>query len=225
MSYLNQLNWVDISLIAIIAISAVISLIRGFVREALSLVTWILAVWVAIRFYQPLSTYFVGLTSNTTVQSGGAFVVLLITTLIIGAIVNYLISQLVRKTGLSGTDRFIGVLFGVGRGFLFAAFMLLMVSLTGYIQTPAWKTSLLIPHFKPTMIWLKEFLPETMKPSLNTTPALITSQVTKETQKKETQVKNEAQVKQVKKDKQAKKKMQVVEKTQLKKETQSKQRS
>ena len=42
--------WIDYILLAIISISALLSLWRGFVKEALSLVTWILALWIALNY-------------------------------------------------------------------------------------------------------------------------------------------------------------------------------
>lgn len=102
--------WIDYAIIAVIAFSSLVSLIRGFVREALSLVTWGCAFFVASHYYTYLSVWFTGF-EDELVRNGIAIAVLFIATLIVGAIVNFVIGQLVEKTGLSGTDPGAGRLF------------------------------------------------------------------------------------------------------------------
>ncbi|MGL4858710.1 MAG: CvpA family protein, partial [Enterobacteriaceae bacterium] len=92
------MGWIDYSIIGIIGLSAFISLIRGFVREALSLVTWGCAFFVASRFYPYLAAYFTGF-QDPLVRNGVAICILFVSTLIVGAIVNYTIGLLVSKTG------------------------------------------------------------------------------------------------------------------------------
>lgn len=102
--------WIDYAIIAVIAFSSLVSLIRGFVREALSLVTWGCAFFVASHYYTYLSVWFTGF-EDELVRNGIAIAVLFIATLIVGAIVNFVIGQLVEKTGLSGARSGVGRLF------------------------------------------------------------------------------------------------------------------
>ncbi|STE84833.1 colicin V production protein [Escherichia coli] len=78
--------WIDYAIIAVIAFSSLVSLIRGFVREALSLVTWGCAFFVASHYYTYLSVWFTGF-EDELVRNGIAIAVLFIATLIVGAIV------------------------------------------------------------------------------------------------------------------------------------------
>ena len=107
----NHLIWVDYAILGIIAVSAIIGLFRGFVKEAFSLATWLVSIWLAIRFSQPFSFFFNDYIDVPSVRIAAAFICLLIVTLILGAMLSYLMSQLIEKTGMSGTDRFVGFLF------------------------------------------------------------------------------------------------------------------
>ncbi len=151
--------WVDYVIIGIIVLSALISLVRGFVREALSLVTWVLAFWVAWTFFRELAVVLEPWIATHSVRLGIAFAGLVTATLIVGGIINYLIGQLVEKTGLSGTDRLIGVVFGGARGVVLVAILVLLAGLTPMPEDSWWKQSVLIPYFQDIAIWLKQFLP------------------------------------------------------------------
>jgi len=154
------LNWTDYGILILVLISVVISLMRGFVREALSLVTWILAFWVGFTFYPYLSVYLTGYIASASLQTVVAFLILFITTLVVGTLVNFLIAQLVHKTGLSGTDRLLGVLFGFGRGVLVIGILVLFAGMTSFPRDAWWQHSVLLAYFKPVAFWLKGFFPE-----------------------------------------------------------------
>ena len=133
-----------------------VSLIRGFVREALSLVTWGCAFFVASHYYTYLSVWFTGF-EDERVRNGIAIAALFIVTLIVGAIVNYVIGQLVEKTGLSGTDRVLGI-FGALRGVLIiAAILFFPDTFTGMAKSDDWHQSQFIPILV-IIRWFFEYL-------------------------------------------------------------------
>jgi len=152
--------WVDIVIVGIILISTLISLFRGFVKESISLATWILAGILAVRYMDVLAVLLENSIESVTIRMAAAFAVLFIVTLIIGAIINYIISQMVNKTGLGGTDKALGMVFGMGRGVLIIVMLLLLAGLTPMPDEVWWKESLLIEHFSSISVWVREFLPQ-----------------------------------------------------------------
>lgn len=153
-----MMNWVDFTIIGIIVFSALVSLIRGFVKEALSLLSWICAFFIASRFYTDISGYFTYF-HDEFARNATAIAVLFIATLLVCAVISYIISELVQKTGLSGTDRVLGVFFGILRGILLTAAVLFFVdTFTPLAKSIAWQDSILIPHFDFIIRWFFETL-------------------------------------------------------------------
>ena len=155
-----SLIWPDYIIMMMIVISTIISLFRGFVRESLSLAGWILAIWVSMMFMNQMSVLMKPyLNLPPSILSVVSFTILFILTLIITGLVTNLISKLVKKTGLSSADRSIGMLFGIARGGIIVAVLILLAGLTQIPQDPWWNESILIPHFQQLAVSIKPFLP------------------------------------------------------------------
>lgn len=157
---LANFNGVDYAIISVIGLSSLISLIRGFVKEALSLAGWIIAFWVGLTFCNELSNHLVKMINSIPVRTAVSFFLLFAGTLIMMSLINHIISCIVNKTGLSGTDRILGVLFGFGRGVFVVAVLLLVAKMSSLPNEKLWQESQLIPSFRPIEIWLHGFIPE-----------------------------------------------------------------
>ena len=165
---------IDYIIIGIIVFSIIVSLLRGFVREVMSLASWIVAFFIASHFY----VYLAGLLTSIEslyIRNGVAIAILFIASLIVGAIVNYVLGQLVDRTGLSGTDRVLGLLRGV---LIVAAMLFFLDTFTASNQSDWWKESKLIPHFRFVVDWFfqqiqanSSFLNSTLNLEQVTTPA------------------------------------------------------
>ena len=151
--------WIDYAIIGLIGISAMIGLFRGFVREALSLTTWALAFWVGLSFSRDFSIYLKPVIDLPSARMAASFVILFLLTLILGGLIVYLLAQLVDKTGLTGSDRLAGLLFGIGRGIVVVAVIVLLAGLTPLPADPWWKDSQLIAPFQSVALWLRDQLP------------------------------------------------------------------
>ena len=154
------MSWIDLVILGVILLSSLISLVRGFVKESISLATWLLAGFVALSYHQVLAEMLAPYIESPTIGLVVAFGILFLSTLIVGAIINFMISQLVNKTGLSGTDKTLGVIFGAARGVLIVAMVVLFAGLTPIPSEPWWQESMMIEHFSGIADWIRNLLPE-----------------------------------------------------------------
>lgn len=160
---LTAADWI---ILAVLIISGGLSIFRGFIREVVSLVAWISAFWVCSKFYVPLSeklTFF----ADDIVRRTLACVILFIATLVIVGLCGRLISSLISSAGLSGTDRLIGMVFGIGRGLLIVCVCLALLQigfklhiLSFVAETPVYRDSLLIPELMRIVTWFFESSPQ-----------------------------------------------------------------
>ncbi|MFT5117566.1 MAG: membrane protein required for colicin V production [Kiritimatiellia bacterium] len=142
------MNWADWLIILILLISSVISLKRGFIKEALSLFVWGAAFVVATWFSPSLAPHLQDYAATPSAQQMAAFATLFIVSLLLGSALSYLLASLVKVAGLSNTDRALGVVFGFSRGLLIILAVVLYVPMLLPIdQDYWWQESSLIPHF------------------------------------------------------------------------------
>ena len=153
------MNLADATILLIILVSVLVSVMRGFVKEILSLVAWVAAFWAAATFAVPVSTALEPHIDIPTLRIVLAFVGVMVVTLIVVGLINYLIARLLESTGLSGTDRMLGALFGFARG---AAVVIVAVLVGGLTAAPAkswWQESQAIVPFEIAAVHVLRYLP------------------------------------------------------------------
>lgn len=144
------MNWADWAIVVILTLSSLISLARGFIKEAFSLFIWVAALVTANLFGHRLEQYLADTIATPSLRAMTAFAGIFIAVLLLGALLNYLIGMLVKATGLSGTDRVLGMCFGLIRGLLIVLILLIYVpSFVPIKQDPWYQQSSLIPYFLP----------------------------------------------------------------------------
>ncbi|MDN6318652.1 MAG: CvpA family protein [Marinobacter sp.] len=150
---MDALIWIDWVIIALITVSTLISLKRGFVKEALSLVTWVGAFILARTFHPQMQALLESTVETPLVRLIAAFAILFFGTLIVGAIINNMIGHLVRATGLSATDRVLGMGFGLLRGIVVVIVAIAFIRYTPLAQDTWWRTSVMIDRLAVVEDW------------------------------------------------------------------------
>ena len=112
---LNITDWV---ILGVVIASGIISLFRGFTKEFLSLFLWVFSFIAAISLEYLVSPFITGYIGNPEISKIGAYVVIFVACIFIGGIVINMISKLIKWSGVSGFDKFLGVLFGMARGLI-----------------------------------------------------------------------------------------------------------
>jgi membrane protein required for colicin V production len=167
MQALHAMNWADYFVLGVVALSMVIGLWRGLVSEVMALVIWIAAFWVAWAFGASVSAQFRGLIELPSARVLAGYGLCFIVVLLLGALVRYLISRLVESTGLTGTDRLLGMMFGVLRGMLVVILLVFVLGFTPFSRDPWWKQSVLIARGQVGADWLVQRLPDDVKKYFN----------------------------------------------------------
>jgi membrane protein required for colicin V production len=166
------MNWTDYIIIGVLGLSVLIGLWRGLISEVLALAIWIAAFWVAWTFGPMVAAHFehtITLPSARIIVGYGlCFVVVLIA----GALLRFLIGKLVDGTGLSGTDRLLGMGFGFVRGVLLVTLAVFLIGFTAFTRDPWWKQSVLLPQFQGMAAWLGQRVPDSVRRYLNPSTVL-----------------------------------------------------
>lgn len=151
---------VDALWLLIILVSALISILRGFVREVFSLAAWVLALVAAARLGGPLAQAMDDTIADPQVRAVTAFLLLFFVTLLLASLVGVIAYRLVHKSGLEGTDRSLGLFFGVLRGFVVVGIVVLVVRGTPIGDYPSYSQAYLRPVVEPVAGFLHRLLPE-----------------------------------------------------------------
>lgn len=152
-------NWIDYAVIIIIVLSLLIGVVRGFVSEVISIITWVAAFLLAFKYAPPIATHLTFTDSPMTAYVI-AFAVIFVLVLVFGITTNVLIRQLWHRTGVPAMDRILGLLLGIVRGVLIIAFILLFIWGSPLQNEPKVKEAQLLPLFTPIVTWLRGILPE-----------------------------------------------------------------
>jgi membrane protein required for colicin V production len=140
------MNITDYLVIAAILISAAVGSVRGFLREAIALVTWVVALFVAWHFSDLIAPHLGGLLSGSPVATWAARVIIVALLLLLGAGIGVVVAHFVRLSIFSGMDRFLGFVFGAFRGFVLLGVFVILAQVLRLDGERWWRQSVLMPY-------------------------------------------------------------------------------
>ncbi len=167
------MSGIDLIIVAVIVISAIISGFRGFVKEAVSLIVWIAAIVITLL----LTSRFATLLPKETIDSpvarlGISAVVLFLGSMLIGSLINWLVQRMISSTRLSKVDRLVGTGFGIVRGAVIVALVVLLANLVPSLKAETWwRESRLLPPLQSIAKLIHTQLPQEVAQHFDFTPA------------------------------------------------------
>lgn len=153
------MNDADYIILAVLGLSVLFGLLRGFVAEVISLVCWVAAFWVAWLFGQQVADWYGQWLHDPVARIVAGYMTCFLAVLAAGSLIGWGLRKLIRSGGLSGGDRFLGMLFGFARGLLLVIVVVWMLAFTPASAEPWWRQSSLLPQFAHGAGWLSDHLP------------------------------------------------------------------
>ena len=153
---------IDLIILLVIGLSIAVSAIRGFFKEAVSLLTWVSAILITLMF----TSRFASLLPRETVEGPQAryaisALVLFFGTMILGSMINYLFQKIISNSHQGYLDRLLGVGFGAGRGVVIVTLLVLMANLIPtFKQETWWRESAFIPPMQKAAEFIHAQLPQ-----------------------------------------------------------------
>jgi len=140
------MNITDYLVIAAVIISAAIGSLRGFLREAVAVATWFIALFIAWHFSELIEPHLGGVLAASHIKPWAARVIIVVLVLLVGAGIGTMVSHYVRLSIFSGMDRFLGFVFGTVRGLVLLGVFVILGQLPRLDEERWWSQSLLIPY-------------------------------------------------------------------------------
>lgn len=140
------MNWTDYVIIALMAFSCIAGLYRGLLREVVSLITWLAAVWLSWHFAYLLEPHLGGALSSEAVRPWAARTIIFITVLLLGIVAGAIVTHFVRLSLFSSMDRLLGFLFGFLRGAVVLGLLVLLCHAVRLHDERWYRDSTLVPY-------------------------------------------------------------------------------
>ena len=154
----------DVLILFVMLGSTLIGVLRGFVREAVSVAFWILAIWASWKIGPAIEPHLGGLLADPNIAPWVGRLVILLLVLLVGWVVGMLLSYFTRSLGLGPMDRIVGLLFGIMRGMVLVGLLIIGGELLHMNHEEWWNRSKLVPYGETVGDWLRAMVGEKGEP-------------------------------------------------------------
>lgn len=160
----------DLVVIAILALSTLLALWRGIIREVIGLVAWVAAFVLAFVYAGTVAAAFARPDWNPALLQVLAFGAIFVGVLVLGAVIASLLARAVQAVGLGVVDRGLGALFGLVRGLAIVLIGVLVAGLTSAPRAAWWQESLLAAPLVAVAMHFRDWLPDAWASRLDYSP-------------------------------------------------------
>jgi membrane protein required for colicin V production len=172
---IDSLNWVDLTVLVVVGISAALAFMRGFVREVLGIAAWAGAAWISYSFVDLIRAPVHDLIGDPNMAEIVAYAALFLAALLVLTIITGVVAQVFHALGLGAVDRTLGIVFGLARG---AALTVAAYIGAGWVMPPErWpepvRQARLLPLVSDAAGWTAEQIPPRFRPSVPLAPGFV----------------------------------------------------
>lgn len=153
---MSAIDWI---FVAIIGVSGLFGLLRGFVGVVASFIAWVLAAWTAFRFGGAIGIWVAGGGEPSATEAFIGYAISFAGVFATVAVLSMLVRRALQAAGLLGVDRMLGLAFGTARGIFIAAAMVLLVSFTPLVHRASYQQSVLAPMLTPLAGAMRDWMP------------------------------------------------------------------
>jgi membrane protein required for colicin V production len=140
------MNWADYFFLIVLVGSGLAGLMRGLLREAISLIAWVAGVWLAWTFADTLAPHLGGALADPAVRPWAARVLIFVAVLLVAMAISAVASHYVRLSIFNSVDRLLGFLFGLVRGMVVLGVLAILCHAVRLNDEDWYRHSLLIPY-------------------------------------------------------------------------------
>lgn len=152
---------IDVIIVLALIVSAVVSFIRGFYPEFLSLMTWVAAISLTLAFSANFASVLPDSIESPEARLGISACILFFGTLMVGSLATWLSLKVLAHKRAKKFDRIAGVIFGLVRGVVIVTGLVLLANLTPSIKQDSWwQESSILPEVQDWAEWVHEKMPD-----------------------------------------------------------------
>ncbi len=149
----------DYGVLLVVGLSIVISMMRGLVKEILSIAAWFLAIYVSKTYAYQVLPLLPDAIPSQSLRILAAFLILFLATLLVASLVSITISTLFSQLGLGWLNRFLGAFFGLARGIIIVSVIVFLAGLTNLPKDSRWQNAMFSAPIEALVISALPFLP------------------------------------------------------------------
>ncbi len=150
----------DYTILTVVGISMLLGVMRGLVREALNLLAWVAAFWVANAYTADIARMLPQAIPSESLRFLAAFVMLFLGALLLMSLVTITLAELVKSLGLGSYDKGLGAVFGLARGMLIVLTLVLLAGMTGLPHQGFWRNAMFSAPLEALAVSVEPWLPE-----------------------------------------------------------------
>jgi membrane protein required for colicin V production len=156
-------TWFDIAVFAVLGVSVLLGVMRGLVKELMALGSWLLAFVLARQFGPSVALFLPSSLNPAELRIAAGFVIVLFGALLVFWVATFLMTELIKATGLGGTNHFLGAAFGLVRGLVIVVIAVMVGGLTSLPKEPGWRNAWLSPPFEALALAVRPWMPDVLR--------------------------------------------------------------